>query len=79
MTRLRAQKRITAGQAIEAVRVIRERLSVIALTADEVVDSLNASAKLGIVGGTIYDAMLGRCALKSGAEIILSLCRSDGC
>jgi hypothetical protein len=44
---------------------IRERLSVIALSADEYADAIEASAALGIVGGAIYDTMLAHYAIKA--------------
>jgi predicted nucleic acid-binding protein len=28
------------------------------------------AAAVGVVGGTVYDALLARCAIKAGAEII---------
>jgi predicted nucleic acid-binding protein len=49
---------------------IRERLTVIALDGDEYADALAASAALGIVGGSIYDAMLAHCAIKAQVETI---------
>lgn len=49
---------------------IRERLNVIALTEDEYFQAIEAYAAAGVIGGGIYDAMLGQCALKSRAEKI---------
>ena len=52
------------------VNSVRERLSIIALTAEEYVSALEAAANLGITGGTVYDALLAQCAIKLGAETI---------
>lgn len=41
-----------------------------ALTGDEYADALQVSSARGIVGGGIYDAMLGQCAIKAQAETI---------
>ncbi len=49
---------------------IRERLTVVALNADEYANALVDSAVRGIIGGGIYDAMLAHCALKAKAEAI---------
>jgi len=70
LTRMPGKHRISAEQALLFVDSIRERLSVIALNADEYADALHASAALGIVGGSIYDAMLAHCAFKANAEAI---------
>ena len=72
LTRMPGKHRISAEQAMLFVVGIRQRLSVIALDADEYADALEAAAALGIVGGGIYDAMLARCALKAKARVIYS-------
>lgn len=59
-----------AEQALRFISNIRERLSIISLSGDEYADALETSASLGIVGGSIYDAMLARCAIKANAETI---------
>jgi len=63
--------RISGEQAMLFLGSIRERLAIIALSADEYADALEASAALGIVGGGIYDAMLAQCASKaqSGSDL----------
>jgi predicted nucleic acid-binding protein len=72
LTRMPGRHRISGAQAMLFVGSIRERLSVIALDADEYANALEASADLGIVGGGIYDALLAHCALKARAETIYS-------
>ena len=52
------------------VENIIERLTVITLTAEEYYDTLTEAAATGVVGGTTYDALLGRCAMKAEAENI---------
>jgi predicted nucleic acid-binding protein len=70
LTRMPGKYRISAEQALLFVGNIRERLTIIALTGEEYATGLHAAARLGVVGGGIYDAMLARCALKAKAEII---------
>jgi len=70
LTRMPGTHRISSEQAMLFIGSIRERLSIIALDADEYADALEASAALGIVGGNIYDAMLAHCALKAKAKTI---------
>ena len=64
--------RISGEQAMLFIGSIRERLSVVALTANEYAAALEASAARGIVGGGIYDAILAHCAIKAEAKAIYS-------
>ena len=70
LTRMPGKRRITGEQAMLFIGNIRERLSIIALDPEEYAEALTASAARGIIGGTIYDAMLAHCALKSKAQAI---------
>jgi predicted nucleic acid-binding protein len=70
LTRMPGKRRIAGEQAMLFIGNIRERLSIIALDAEEYAEALTASAARGIIGGTIYDAMLAHCALKSKAQAI---------
>jgi len=70
LTRMPGKHRISSEQALLFVGSIRERLSIVALDGDQYADALEASAKLGIVRGGIYDALLASCALKASAEQI---------
>jgi len=72
LTRMPGRHRISAEQAILFIETLRERLAVVSLDAEEYWHGLKKYADLGIVGSTIYDAMLGYCALKSKAETIYS-------
>ena len=72
LTRMPGKHRISGAQAILFIADIRERLSVISLSGDEYAEALEASAALGIVGGSIYDAMLAHCAIKAEATTIYS-------
>src|SRR5271168_5346385 len=72
LTRMPGKHRISGPQAMLFIGDIRERLSVVSLSGDEYAEALEASAALGIVGGSIYDAMLAYCAIKAGAETIYS-------
>ncbi|AEU34619.1 PIN domain-containing protein [Granulicella mallensis] len=72
LTRMPGKHRISPEQAILFIGSIRERLTLIALDGDEYADTLEISAARGIVGGSIYDAMLAQCAIKAQAGIIYS-------
>jgi hypothetical protein len=49
--------RFSGDQAILFIENIRERLSIIALDADEYAAVVRSSAAAGIVGGSVYDAL----------------------
>jgi predicted nucleic acid-binding protein len=70
LTRMPGKHRISGEQAMLFVSDVRQRLSLVTLNGDEYTDALQSCATRGIVGGTVYDAMLGRCALKAQAQTI---------
>ena len=59
-------------QAILFIGNIRERLTIVALTADEHAHVLQTFAELGVAGGAIYDALLAGCALKAQVETLFT-------
>jgi predicted nucleic acid-binding protein len=59
LTRMPGKHRVSSEQAMLFVGNIRERLSLISLSGEEYANALGPSAALGIVGGNIYDALLG--------------------
>lgn len=61
---------MTCEQALLFVDDIRERLTTIALDDHEYWSAITDAAAEGIVGGTIYDALIARCALKDKAAVI---------
>ena len=63
----RRQRPDFAGALVEDIAL---RMTVVALSAEEYLDALLAAAQLRIAGGTIYDALLLKCARKVNAERI---------
>ena len=59
-----------ADQVLLFLNDVRERLKIIHLTEADYYSGISAAAGEGILGGTIYDALLATCALKSRCEII---------
>ncbi len=70
LTRLPGRHRLSGDQVVLFLQNIRERLTLVALTPSEYYAALQDAAAKGVVGGTIYDALLVRCALKVEAEAI---------
>ena len=70
MTRLPGRHRLSGEQVLLFLENIREHLTLIALTGDEYHATIKEAAAGGVVGGTIYDALIARCALKAKADTI---------
>ncbi len=62
--------RVSGDQAMLFVGGLPERLSVVGLDRREYLRVLEESAAAGIAGGTVYDALLGACAVKAGARFL---------
>jgi predicted nucleic acid-binding protein len=56
--------------ALRLVEQIANRMLVVPLTGEEYVAAIREAASLRAAGGTIYDALLLKCARKVGAELI---------
>jgi predicted nucleic acid-binding protein len=69
-TRFPGKHRLNGEQVMLFLENVRERLTIVSLTADEYYGALKEAAAAEIVGGTIYDALLGQCAMKAEAECI---------
>lgn len=70
LTRLPGRHRLSGEQVLLFLENIRERLTLVTLDAEEYFAAVRESAATGIVGGTVYDALLAHCALKAQAETI---------
>ena len=70
MTRLPGRHRLSGEQALLFLENIRERLTLIALTGDEYHATIKEAAATGVIGGTIYAALIARCALKAKVEAV---------
>lgn len=53
------------------VRQICTRITLVSLTQDEYIEVIEAVSAT-IVGGAAYDALIARCAIKVGADILLT-------
>lgn len=70
LTRLPGPHRLNTAQAMLPIEQLRDRLAVISPTSEEYVECLQRSSDLGVAGGTIYDAVLGACAVKAKCDIL---------
>jgi predicted nucleic acid-binding protein len=70
LTRMPGPQRMGGDQALLLLDQIRERLAIITLDEEDYYSAIAFAVAEGIVGGTIYDALLAKCALKANATII---------
>jgi predicted nucleic acid-binding protein len=68
LTGMPGTHRVTGDEALLFLGNIRERLTTVALNSNEYFRAVEASSANGLAGGTIYDALLGHCALKAEAQ-----------
>ncbi len=72
LTRMPGRYRVSAQRARSFISGLREMLQAIALTAGEYDAALDHYSDAGITGGAIYDALIARCAIKAGVEVLLT-------
>jgi len=65
VTRLPGKHRVSGEHALLFLEDVRKRLSVVALDEAEYFDVAARAAATGLAGGAIYDALIGRCAVKA--------------
>lgn len=70
LTRLPGTARMSADQALLVLDSVEERLEIVSLDAREYRLAIQDAATAGLVGGTIYDALIGWSALKARATRI---------
>jgi predicted nucleic acid-binding protein len=70
LTRFPGKQRLSAEQALLSLSVFENRLTIVALEAREYLVAIRRFAALGITGGTMYDALIGACALKANVDVL---------
>ena len=70
LTRLPGKYRAAPEQAVLCLETVEQRLNIVALEAAEYVSAIRDAAGMGIEGGTVYDVLLGVCAVKAKADIL---------
>ena len=69
-TRVPIRFRLDGNEVLLMIGDILEKLSIVTLTGDEYVSTIQDAVRDGVAGGAIYDALLARCAIKSQADVI---------
>jgi predicted nucleic acid-binding protein len=72
LTRLPGAQRMGGDQALFFLDRIRERFTIITLDEEDYCSAIASAASEGVVGGTVYDALLAHCALKADAQTIFT-------
>ena len=71
LTGLPVRPRITGAEGVAIVKQICERLTIVSLSESEYVSTLEGASPT-IVGNTVYDALIARCAIKAEAAVLLT-------
>jgi len=69
-TGLPGRLRVRPEHALLFIDSVIERLEIVSLDPGEYVTALTTFSRLGITGGTTYDALIASCALKAEAEVL---------
>jgi predicted nucleic acid-binding protein len=70
LTGFPGKQRVDANDALLFIDEILRDFSIVALTAEEYTLAIRDAARDGVVGATIYDGLLARCAIKARADVI---------
>lgn len=70
LTRYPGKQRLSAEQALLALSAFESRLTIVAMEASQYFAAIRRFAALGIIGGTIYDALIAACALRVKADVL---------
>jgi predicted nucleic acid-binding protein len=70
LTRLPGKQRMSSEQVLLVLDNICEHLATVVLDEKEYRSALAGAAAEGVLGGTVYDALIACCALKAQATII---------
>jgi predicted nucleic acid-binding protein len=77
LTRLPVKLRLSTDQALLFLDSVEERFEIVYLDGADYRAAIREAASAGIIGGTVYDALLGWCALKSRAAKIYTCDTAD--
>lgn len=69
-TRLPGKFRLDGSEVLLMIGDMLEKLSIVTLAPEEYVSAIQDAVRDGVVGATIYDAVLARCAMKAQADVI---------
>jgi len=73
LTNLPLKPRISPGEARSLIREnVQGRAVLVPLAASDYDVALDRMARMGIVGGAVYDALIARAAEKAGANVLLT-------
>jgi predicted nucleic acid-binding protein len=70
MTGMPGKNRASPNEALLFIRDAFERLTIVTLDTDEYLTTLESAVAESIAGGTVYDAIIGQCALNANAQTI---------
>jgi predicted nucleic acid-binding protein len=70
LTGMRGARRFSPDEAILFLEGFESWFEVIELGTSEYLSTIEACGSLGITGAAVYDALIGKCAIKAGASVL---------
>ena len=70
LTGMPGKDRASGDEALLFLANVREHLTIVTLDPEEYFKAVEGAASVSVIGGGIYDAILGQCALKARAQTI---------
>ena len=70
LTRYPGKQRLSAEYAVLLVQELEQRLTFVWLDGDGYRAAIHRIARVGIVGGAVYDGLVAACAIKAGADCL---------
>lgn len=77
LTRLPGKHRMSCEQALLFLDDVRKRLTIVTLAEADYYAVITSAVAQDVQGGTIYDALIARCAIKSGSDVFYTWNDSD--
>jgi len=68
---------LSGDQALLFLRDVQTRLTAITLDEEDYFSTITAAVSANISGGTVYDTLIARCALKARADVLYTWNISD--
>ena len=72
LTRLPPKHRATPDEAIRFLESVYARFTFVSLDAEDYFASIREAATNRVLGGTVYDALIARCAVQAGVDQIFT-------
>jgi predicted nucleic acid-binding protein len=71
LTTLPVRPRLTGADGVAVLQQIRRKLTIVSLTEEEYISAIRSASET-VIGGAAYYALIAKCAMKAGADALLT-------